>query len=101
MAAHNGVFKTQVIHNRRRIISEHIGAVFRRRFTGQAGPTIIKNNHAMVARELRDLINLPNRTVTGGFAQKKKRDPFAKHLIINVDIVFGFHVWHEKLLTPD
>src|SRR5947208_15635818 len=96
MAAHNRTFKTQVIHNRSRIISEHVRAVFRRRFTGQAGTAIIKIDHAVISRELGDLVDLPNGAVTGGFAEEKKRRTFTRYLVITIHSIFCLHTGHES-----
>ena len=75
MTAHDRAFETQVIHNRRRIIGEHVGGVFRGRFTGQTGSTIVKDDHAVITGELGDLVDLPNCAVTGGLAEKRRGVP--------------------------
>src|SRR5262249_32101029 len=96
MAAHNRAFKTQVIHNRYRIISEHVGAIIHGGFAGRACTAIVEDDHAMIASELRDLVDLPHRSITGGFtAGKLKRAP-SNQSAVNIHAIFCFHVGHEE-----
>src|SRR5262245_8500802 len=81
----NRAVETKIIENHCRIIGKYIRAVFRRRFAGQARAAIIKRYDAMVAGELWRLIEIPNRAVASGLAQKQKRRPLAGHFVINID----------------
>src|SRR5215475_14790862 len=96
MAADNRAFKTQVIHNRYRIISEHGGAIIRGGFAGQAGTTIVEKDHAVIASKLGDLVDLPHRSVTGGFTEEKKGCTLTRCLVIDIHSIFCFHVRHEE-----
>src|SRR5262245_42061000 len=96
MAADNRTFKTQLIHNGYRIISEQVSAIIRGGFAGQAGTTIVENDHAVIASKLGDLVDLPHRSVTGGFTQEKKRCTLTRYLVIDIHSIVCFHVRHEE-----
>src|SRR5437763_4768836 len=88
MTTDDRTFQTKMIEHRCRIIGKYIRGVFRRRFARQARTAIIERYEAMVAGELRRLIEIPHRAITRGLAEKQKRRPLTGHFAINIDAVF-------------
>src|SRR5438445_13386082 len=96
MAAYDSPFQTKMIQHGGRIGSKHVCAVFGGRFARQARPTIVKNDYAVIARKLRDLINLPHSTIACGLTEKKKRRPIARDFIVDVHTIFGLNIRHSS-----